>query len=150
MAKEKRETLTYKNKVDSGLIFQENSKTQEMRNDKLENISSSAAKMDFQIDPNNYQEALQIIEFAEHLKKIHKVVDITTDDQTLRIQDAINKNLNESNKVKVLAQKQPEAKLVPKVSDEQMQILEQMGVKIDHLLEIPDIETTIYSKENVE
>lgn len=53
--------------------------------------------MDFQIDPNNLQEAKQLIEFAEHLKKIHNVVDITSDDQTLRIQEAINRNLTQEN-----------------------------------------------------
>jgi len=37
-----------------------------------------------------------LIEFAEHLKKIHNVIDITTDDQTVRIQEAINRNLNQN------------------------------------------------------
>ena len=85
LAKQHREMLTNKIKLDQRLIIDEHSKLQEMQGDKLENISNSAAKMDFQIDPNNYQEAKQLIAFAEHLKKIHKVVDITNDDQTLRI-----------------------------------------------------------------
>ena len=65
--------------------------------------------MDFQIDPNNLNDAMQLIEFANHLKKIHHIDKLESDEQTSRIQEAIDRNLNsDKNQQKSLETSQEE------------------------------------------
>ena len=146
MAKQQRDTIKTKIKLDKKIIIEEKSKIKEDQ-PSVENINSS--KMDFQIDPNNVQDAKQLIEFAEHLRKIHRVVNITADDQTLRIKKAIDQNLNKENLDKITKLYISEGQTINEdqvsetatISDEQKEILDKMGIKYDHLEKNSEDET---------